>query len=113
MRYNFKIDPKALYLFIDDMNEEKYNSYLNEFKEFRFKYNDQLEETSTRLFEIMFSESDSLQMLIFGVKDNGEEQVVAYYFVGEEPIGGTDLEMEEYKEAIKCLNDILENYRIV
>ena len=60
----------------------------------------------------MFNESDNLQMLIVGVKDNGEEQVVAYYFVGQEPIGATDLEVEEYNEAIECLNDILENYRV-
>lgn len=112
MKYNFKVDPKVLYLFIDDMNDEKYSSYINEFKEFRFKYNSELEETQTRLFEVMLGESDNLQMLIVGVKDNGEEQVVAYYFVGQEPIGATDLEVEEYNEAIECLNDILENYRM-
>lgn len=112
MRYNFKVDPKVLYLFIDDMSDKKYSSYLNKYKEFKFKYNDQLEEAPTRLFEVMLGESDNLQMLIVGVKDNGEEQVVAYYFVGQEPIGATDLEVEEYNEAIECLNDILENYRM-
>lgn len=112
MKYNFKVDPKVLYLFIDDMSDKKYSSYLNKYKEFKFKYNDQLEEVPTRLFEVMLGESDNLQMLIVGVKDNGEEQVVAYYFVGQEPIGATDLEVEEYNEAIKCFNDILENYRL-
>jgi len=112
MKYNFKVDPKVLYLFIDDMDDKKYSSYLNEFKEFRFKYNDQLDESPTRLIEVMFNISDSLQMLIVGIKDNGEEVVVAYYFVGQEPISGTDLEIEEYNAAINCLNDILENYKI-
>ena len=111
-KYNFKVDPKVLYLFIDDITDEEYNSYINEFKEFRFKYSDQLDKTPTRLFEVMFGESDNLQMLIVGIKDNDEEVVVAYYFVGQEPINGTDLEIEEYNAAINCLNDILENYKM-
>ena len=112
MKYNFKVDPKVLYLFIDNMDENKYNSYLNEFKEFRFKYNSQLEETKSRLFEVICNESDNLQMLIIGVKDNGKEEVIAYYFIGQEPVGCVSSEKEEYNEAINCLNDILENYRI-
>ena len=41
MKYEFNIDPKALYLFIDNLTEEKYEEYINSYDNFEFAYDDE------------------------------------------------------------------------
>lgn len=113
MKYEFKVDPRAMYLMIDDMNEEKLNNYKKEFNHFIFRYNDNWETSKFWLFEVLACESADGQMLILGVDDNGNEVPVAYYYVGE-PVDeySTDEDKEEYKKALKTFEIIKKDYKI-
>ena len=111
-KYNFKVHPKALHLMIDNLKSDEYYAYTDKYKEFRFKYNDEPSNSKYALFEIMSGESDNLQMIITGITDDGTEETIAYYFIGEEPVNNDEDEIREYNAAIGCLNEILKCYKI-
>lgn len=114
MKYEFKVDPRAMYLMIDDMTEEKLDNYKKEFNHFIFRYNDNWEKTCFGLLAVLTGESADGQMLILGVDDNGNEEVLCYYYVGEPIDECTEEEIDntEYEEAIKVFKTIKNKYRI-
>ena len=115
MKYEFKVDPRAMYLMIDDMTEEKLDNYKKEFNHFIFRYNDNWEKTCFGLLAVLTGESADGQMLILGVDDNGNEEVLCYYFVGE-PMDECSEEYaeenREYYKAIQVFKTIKKKYKI-
>jgi hypothetical protein len=110
--YNFYVDPRVLYLFIDDLTEDRYNYYLNKYDKFKFKYKNDWEKTALGLLQVLSGESENNQMLIIGEKD-GVEVPLAYYYVGDSVNEySTKEEIDEYEDAMECLNKIIQDYKI-
>lgn len=111
MKYDFIVKPETLRLFIDDLGEEPFLNYKKTYISFKLTYNTEFEEGNpVRLLEVFEGYSDNQQMLLYGVKKDGTTDLLAYYYVGDQP--EFEEEQEAYDEAIKTFKTILSDYKI-
>lgn len=105
MKYDFAVKLAAYGVFVEDKTEEELDLLRQEFKEFRVTYNTEHDGDKYSLIEILEGNSDSKQMLFWGIKENDEKVILAYYYIGEE-------DEEGYSEAIKDFELIKNKYAI-
>jgi hypothetical protein len=97
MRYDFAVKLEAYVLFVEDKTDEELELLKQEFKEFRITYNTEHDGSEMSLIEIFEGNSDSKQMLFWGIKENGNKEILAYYYIGDEDEEGYTESYNDFK----------------